>query len=220
MSQKKVRVIEILLKQFVVEALKKIKDDSLEMKVKEALNCIDTSVFLQLLECPNIIPLKPVSLLRTPYTFVLRLSSQGTYLDYLENKEYFPELSERQIKRLQYCTIVTLANKMKTIPYNVLLKELDIDNVKDLEKFIIGAINLNVISGELNQKDNCLEINSTVSKDVRTNYVDNAIDTLQQFCEMAVKMFFPKYKVVLLMLIKINKEHRNVHNAVLQLKMN
>lgn len=179
MFQKK--VIDKPLKEFVIEALKKMEDDSLVMVIKEALNYVDTSVFEKLLECPNVIALETTH--HAPYLLLLRLFSRGTYLDYLENKEYLPELSEPQIKKLQYLTIVKLANKMKIISYDVLLKELNIDNVKDLENLIIEAIHLNLISGELNQKDNCLEVNWTVSKDVGANDVGNMIDTLQQFSD-------------------------------------
>jgi len=183
MFQKK--LIDIHLKEFVIEALKKMEDVSLVIVIKEALNCVDSSVFAKLLECPNVIALETTQ--HAPYLRLLRLFSRGTYLDYLENKKYLPQLSEPQIKKLQYLTIVTLANKMKIISYDVLLKELNIDNVKDLENLIIEAIHLNLISGELNQKDNCLEVNWTVSRDVGANDVD----TLQQFSDSSENVLSP-----------------------------
>jgi len=178
MSEEK--VIEKPLQQFVVQALN-LEGDSLVEVIKQALDCVDTFVFAELLKCPNVIALETTR--HAPYLHALRMFSQGTYLDYLYKKEYLPELSEPQTKKLQYLTIVTLANKMKRIPYDVLLKELNVDNVRDLEDLIIEAIYSNVISGELDQQSNYLEVNWTVGRDVGTYDVDNMIDTLQQWCD-------------------------------------
>ncbi|KAE9527229.1 hypothetical protein AGLY_012927 [Aphis glycines] len=178
MSQEK--VIEKPLQQFVVQALK-LEGDSLVEVIKQALDCVDTFVFAELLECPNVIALETTH--HAPYLHALRMFSQGTYLDYLEKKECLPELSDPQKKKLQYLTIVTLANKMKRIPYDVLLKELNVDNVRDLEDLIIEAIYSNVVSGELDQQSDYLEVDWTVGRDVGVNDVDNMIDTLQQWCD-------------------------------------
>jgi len=178
MSQEK--VIEKPLQQFVVQALK-LEGDSLVEVIKQALDCVDTFVFAELLECPNVIALETTP--HAPYLHALRMFSQGTYLDYLNKKEYLPELSEPQMKKLQYLTIVSLANKMKRIPYDVLLKELDVDNVRDLEDLIIEAIYSNVVSGELDQHSDYLEVDWTVGRDVGSNDIDNMIDTLQQWCD-------------------------------------
>jgi len=178
MSQEK--VIEKPLQQFVVQALK-LEGDSLVEVIKQALDCVDTFVFAELLECPNVIALETTP--HAPYLHALRMFSQGTYLDYLDKKEYLPELTEPQMKKLQYLTIVTLANKMKRIPYDVLLKELDVDNVRDLEDLIIEAIYSNVVSGELDQQSDYLEVDWTVGRDVGSNDIDNMIDTLQQWCD-------------------------------------
>ncbi|CAI6347664.1 unnamed protein product [Macrosiphum euphorbiae] len=178
MSQEK--VIEKPLQQFVVQA-QKLEGDSLVEVIKQALDCVDTFVFAELLECPNVIALETTP--HAPYLHALRMFSQGTYLDYLDKKEYLPELSEPQKKKLQYLTIVTLANKMKRIPYDVLLKELDVDNVRDLEDLIIEAIYSNVVSGELDQQSDYLEVDWTVGRDVGSNDIDNMIGTLQQWCD-------------------------------------
>lgn len=178
MSQEK--VIEKPLQQFVVQALK-LDGDSLVEVIKQALDCVDTFVFAELLECPNVIALETTP--HAPYLHALRMFSQGTYLDYLDKKDYLPKLSEPQKKKLQYLTIVTLANKMKRIPYDILLKELDVDNVRTLEDLIIEAIYSNVVSGELDQQSDYLEVDWTVGRDVGINDIDNMIDTLQQWCD-------------------------------------
>lgn len=178
MSQEK--AIEKPLQQFVVQAQKVTGHELIDV-IKQALDCVDTFVFAELLECPNIMALE-----NTPYNSylqLLRIFSQGTYLDYLNKKEHLPELSLSQKKKLQYLTIVTLANKMKRIPYDVLLKELNVDNVRDLEDLIIEAIYSNVVTGELNQESDYLEIDWTVGRDVGTNQIDTLVDILQQWCD-------------------------------------
>lgn len=178
MSQEK--AIEKPLQQFVVQAQKVTGHELIDV-IKQALDCVDTFVFAELLECPNIMALE-----NTPYNSyleLLRIFSRGTYLDYLNKKEHLPELSLSQKKKLQYLTIVALANKMKRIPYDVLLKELNVDNVRDLEDLIIEAIYSNVVSGELNQESDYLEIDWTVGRDVGTNQIDTLVDILQQWCD-------------------------------------
>lgn len=178
MSQEK--ALEKPLQQFVVQAQKAEGEELVEV-IKQALDCVDTFVFAELLECPNVIALETTPF--APYLHVLRMFSQGTYLDYLNKKEHLPELSLSQKKKLQSLTIVTLANKMKRIPYDVLLKELNVNNVRDLEDLIIEAIYSNVVTGELDQQSGYLEVDWTVGRDVGPNDVDTMIDTLQQWCD-------------------------------------
>ncbi|XP_050436570.1 COP9 signalosome complex subunit 7b [Adelges cooleyi] len=178
MSQEK--LLEKPLQQFVVQA-QKVKGDELIEVIKQALDCVDTFVFAELLDCPNVVELENTSY--APYLHVLRIFSHGTYLDYLNDKESLPELSTSQIKKLKYLTIVTLANKMKRIPYDVLLKELNVNNVRDLEDLIIEAIYSDVVAGELDQQSGYLEVDWTVGRDVAPNDIDTMIDTLQQWCD-------------------------------------
>jgi len=178
MSEEK--VIEKPLQRFVVQALK-LEGDSLVEIIKQALDCVDTFVFAELLECPNVIALETTP--HAPYLHALRVFSQGTYLDYMDKKECLPQLTDPQMKKLKYLTIVTLANKINRIPYNVLLKELDVDNASDLENLIIDAIYSKVISAKFNHQNDYLEVEWTVARDVGSNDIDNAIVKLQQWCD-------------------------------------
>lgn len=173
------KVVEKPIQQFVVKA-EKVDGPELVEIIKQALDCVDTFVFAELLECPNVVALETTQY--APYLHILRMFSQGTYLDYLNKKEQLPDLSMSQQKKLQYLTIVTLANKMKRIPYDVLLKELDVNDVRDLEDLIIEAIYSNVVSGELDQKTGHLEVDWTVGRDVGPSDVNIIINTLQQWC--------------------------------------
>ncbi|VVC32436.1 Proteasome component (PCI) domain [Cinara cedri] len=174
------KVLEKPLQQFVVQAQKAENQELVEV-IKQALDYVDTFVFAELLDCPNVVALETTPY--APYLHVLRIFSQGTYLDYLNKKEQLPELSIHQKKKLQYLTIVTLANKMKRIPYDILLKELNVNNVRDLEDLIIEALYSDVFTGELDQQSGYLEVDWTVGRDVAPNDVDTMIDTLQQWCD-------------------------------------
>lgn len=64
----------------------------------------------------------------------------GTYRQYLENKEKLLNLTPIMDKKLKHLTILSLAIQKKTLPYDDLMDELDIKNVRDLEDIIIEAI--------------------------------------------------------------------------------
>lgn len=70
----------------------------------------------------------------------LNLFAFGTYRQYLENKEKLIPLTPVMDKKLKHLTILTLATQRKTLPYDELMTELDIKNVRHLEDLIIEAI--------------------------------------------------------------------------------
>ena len=51
----------------------------------------------------------------------------------IANKQSLPEISAGMIRKLRHLTIVSLATNNKQIPYGLLLKELDLHNVRELE---------------------------------------------------------------------------------------
>lgn len=212
MSQEK--VVEKPLQQFVVQA-QKAEGQELVQVINQALDCVDTFVFAELLECSNVIALEDTPY--APYLHVLRMFSQGTYLDYLKKKDHLPELSISQKKKLQYLTIVTLANKMKRIPYDVLLKELNVNNVRDLEDLIIEAIYSDVVTGELDQESGYLEVDWTVGRDVAPVDVDSMIDTLQQWCDSCESVL----STVQARIVDANRTKQNVlkHRAAVEIEI-
>ena len=70
----------------------------------------------------------------------LNLFAFGTYRQYMENKEKLLLLSPIMDKKLKHLTILTLATQKKTLPYDDLMSELDLKNVRHLEDIIIEAI--------------------------------------------------------------------------------
>lgn len=58
----------------------------------------------------------------------------------MENKEKIIPLTQIMEKKLKHLTILTMATQKKTLPYDELMEQLDIKNVRHLEDIIIEAI--------------------------------------------------------------------------------
>lgn len=167
------------LEQFVILA-KTAKGAACAELINQVLDAPGVYVFGELLDMPNITELGkgPEKL----YIHTLELFAFGTYKDYLMNKDKFLKLSPAQKKKLQHLTIVTLATKSKCIPYNVLLIELDIKNVRDLEDLIIEAIYADIIHGKLDQKNSQLEVDYAIGRDIRSDDINIIVNCLQDWC--------------------------------------
>lgn len=87
-----------------------------------------------------------------------------------------------QKKKLQHLTIVTLATKSKCIPYTTLLRELDIESVRDLEDLIIEAVYADIIHGKLDQKNSQLEVDYAIGRDIRPDDINVIVNCLQEWC--------------------------------------
>lgn len=168
------------LEQFVILA-KSVHGAATVELVRQVLAAPGVHVFGELLDMPSIKALET-----TPHANsfnTLNLFAYGTYRQYLENKNNLLELTDVEKKKLQHLTIVTLATKMKCIPYALLLQELDIKNVRDLEDLIIEAIYADIIHGKLDQKNSQLEVDYAIGRDTRDSDLGVIISTLQEWCD-------------------------------------
>lgn len=167
------------LEQFVLLA-KGAKGQACAELIKQVLEAPGVHVFGELLEMPNIKELET-----GPYTThfkTLNLFAYGTYKEYLENKSEYLDLTPAQCKKLQHLTIATLATQEKCIPYSVLLKELDIKNVRDLEDLIIEAIYADIIHGKLDQECKRVEVDVALGRDARLEDASAIADVLADWC--------------------------------------
>ncbi|XP_076253199.1 COP9 signalosome subunit 7 isoform X2 [Rhynchophorus ferrugineus] len=172
------------LEQFVILA-KTAKGAACTELVKQALETPGVYVFGELMDHPNI---QELSSIHPVYYNTLNLFAYGTYKDYISNPKTFIELSPSQKKKLQHLTIVTLATKSKCIPYDLLLKELEIKNVRDLEDLIIEAIYADIIHGKLDQKNSQLEIDYAIGRDIRPEDINVIVNCLQDWCSACEKV--------------------------------
>ncbi|CAH2248114.1 intestinal-type alkaline phosphatase-like [Pelobates cultripes] len=123
------------------------------------------------------------------YLQLLNLFAYGTYPDYVgaklikANKANLPELSGAQKNKLKHLTIVSLASRMKCIPYSVLLKDLEMRNLRELEDLIIEAVYTDIIQGKLDQRNHVLEVDFCIGRDIPKKDISSIVKTLQEWCD-------------------------------------
>ncbi|XP_076087068.1 COP9 signalosome complex subunit 7b-like [Mytilus galloprovincialis] len=167
------------LEQFVLLAKTAKGAAALEL-VKQALEAPGVYVFGELLDMPNVKELATGA--HAQYFDLLNIFAYGTYSDYKERKGKLPDLTQAQMTKLRQLTIVSLATKTKHIPYSVLLQELDIQNLRNLEDLIIEVIYADIIHGKLDQKNQRLEVDYAIGRDIRSEAVPEIINVLQDWC--------------------------------------
>ncbi|XP_076451335.1 COP9 signalosome complex subunit 7b-like [Babylonia areolata] len=146
----------------------------------QALEAPNVYVFGELLDLPNVQELASGS--HAPFFNLLNMFAYGTYREYKAEKANLPELSAVQLKKLRHLTVVSLATKSKCIPYSVLLEELDIQNVRNLEDLIIEGIYADIIHGKLDQKNQQLEVDYVIGRDIRPSAVTQMVSVLREWC--------------------------------------
>jgi len=148
--------------------------------IKQATEAPGVYVFGELAQVTNINQLEKDS----PQDWrLLQLFSFGTYQDYLRNTNDYPTLTDRQVLKLRYLTIVTLASKCHHVPYSVLQEELQIENLRPLEDLIIDAIYAGILRGKLNQSQQQLEVDFVIGRDMQSETIDSIIQTLEAWSE-------------------------------------
>lgn len=167
------------LEQFVLLA-KAAKGAACVELIKQVLETPGVYVFGELLDMPNVQELATGG--NSTCSNTLNLFAYGTYRQYVANKSNFMELTAGQKKKLQHLTIVTLATRSKCLPYTTLLDELEIKNVRDLEDLIIEAIYADIIHGKLDQKNNQLEVDYAIGRDIKSEDITVIVSCLQDWC--------------------------------------
>jgi COP9 signalosome complex subunit 7 len=150
--------------------------------IKDALGAPGVYVFAELLDMPNVVELQNNEQFQSYHT-LLRLFSYGTYKDYKDNASTLPQLDDAQLNKLKHLSIVSLSEESRTIPYDTLLKYLDVPNVRELEDLIIDAIYQDVIKGKLDQKRKQLEVDYTMGRDLRPGQIDQMIQVLSAWSQ-------------------------------------
>lgn len=164
------------MKQFAQQAnaLTGQESSALVELIQQALTNPHVNVFGELLDLPVIQQLQHGP--EESWLRLLRVFAYGKYSDYDESKH--PPLTDAMRRKLQYLTIVSLAAQNRKLPYELLLKELRLDNLRMLEDLIIEAIYANLIKGKLDQRQRCLEVDSTLSRDVRVQQLETIVSVL------------------------------------------
>ena len=72
--------------------------------------------------------------------------------------------------------------RMQSIPYEELMQQLGIANIRELEDLLItDCFHQGIITGRLDQRQKCVEVLDSIGRDVRASELQPIIDSLQKW---------------------------------------
>uniref|UniRef100_A0A3Q3F4F6 COP9 constitutive photomorphogenic homolog subunit 7A n=1 Tax=Labrus bergylta TaxID=56723 RepID=A0A3Q3F4F6_9LABR len=145
-----------------VEQLLSLSGPALAQAVSSLLETPGLYVFSDILELPNVRELENGP--HAPVYQLLNLFAYGTYCDYKERAASLPELTPAQRNKLRHLSIISLASNLKCLPYSLLLQQLELKN------------------GKLDQRNQQVEVDCSVGRDLGPNELPNIVNTLQEWC--------------------------------------
>ncbi|GAB5573474.1 COP9 signalosome complex subunit 7a [Prionailurus iriomotensis] len=172
--------------QFLLLA-KSAKGAALATLIHQVLEAPGVYVFGELLDMPNVRELAESDFAST--FRLLTVFAYGTYADYLGNRRAralaswrsearnLPPLTEAQKNKLRHLSVVTLAAKVK-----MLLEALALRNVRQLEDLVIEAVYADVLRGSLDQRNQRLEVDYSIGRDIQRQDLSAIARTLQEWC--------------------------------------
>uniref|UniRef100_A0A7S1HS12 PCI domain-containing protein n=1 Tax=Phaeocystis cordata TaxID=118079 RepID=A0A7S1HS12_9EUKA len=115
---------------------------------------------------------------------LLQCFAYGTFSTYREQRERegLPSISAAHELKLRQLTVVTLADGLKVLPYSLLMRELALNDVRELEDFLINeCIYTGALSGKLDQRQGLFEVEYAAGRDIRPEKVDDIIAALEDW---------------------------------------
>ncbi|KAJ7544077.1 hypothetical protein O6H91_09G063900 [Diphasiastrum complanatum] len=77
---------------------------------------------------------------------------------------------------------MTLAETAKVLPYDLLMQQLDVSNVRELEDLLINdCMYSGIVRGKLDQCRRCFEVQFAAGRDLRPGQLENMIQTLSNW---------------------------------------
>ncbi|KAK7256401.1 hypothetical protein RIF29_29846 [Crotalaria pallida] len=176
-EQKQSELIDHFLKQASAAAS---DASALASLINEATSHPSLFAFSEILALPNVLQLEVTE--NSVYLDMLRLFAHGTWSDYKSNAGRLPQLIPDQILKLKQLTVLTLADTDKVLPYDQLMQELDVTNVRELEDFLINeCMYAGIVRGKLDQLRRCFEVQFAAGRDLRPGQLGNMIHTLSNW---------------------------------------
>ncbi|XP_071718582.1 COP9 signalosome complex subunit 7-like isoform X1 [Rutidosis leptorrhynchoides] len=155
-------------------------DSSLATVINEATSHPSLFAFSEILSVPSIIQLQGTE--HAIYFDLLRMFAHGTWSEYKSNGSNLPPLAHDQVRKLKQLTVLTLAETNKVLPYDVLMQELDINNVRELEDFLINdCMYVGIVRGKLDQFRRCFQVQFAAGRDLRPGQLGSMIHTLSDW---------------------------------------
>ncbi|PSS35813.1 COP9 signalosome complex subunit 7 like [Actinidia chinensis var. chinensis] len=163
--------------EFFVKQASTNNGASLANVVTEATSHSSLFAFSEILAVPSVLELQGTE--NSVYLDLLRLFAHGTWSDYKSNAGRLPQLVPDQILKLKQLTVLTLAELNKVLPYDMLMQELDVTNVRELEDFLINeCMYVGIVRGKLDQLRRCFEVQFAAGRDLRPGQLGSMIQTL------------------------------------------
>ncbi|KAK8570492.1 hypothetical protein V6N13_003169 [Hibiscus sabdariffa] len=174
-EQKQADLIDYFVKKVSVQVV-----SALGSVIVEATSHHSLFAFSEILAVPTVAELEGTE--SSVYLEVLRLFAHGTWSDYKSNSGSLPQLLPDQVLKLKQLTVLTLAEANKVLPYDQLMLELDVTNVRELEDFIINeCIYVGIVRGKLDQMRKCFEVQFAAGRDLRPGQLGSMIQTLSNW---------------------------------------
>ncbi|KAG8136326.1 putative COP9 signalosome complex subunit 7b protein [Naja naja] len=178
-----------LLEQFILLA-RGTSGSALIALINQVLEAPGIYVFGELLELTNVREGKCKGFL-TPDTFsfihnlkvVLKFDFSHSEP---EQPASFDGAPEEQVEAFDHCQLSFQNEAFEhgpCIPYSVLLKDLDMRNLRELEDLIIEAVYTDIIQGKLDQRNQVLEVDFCIGRDIQRKDISNVIKTLNEWCD-------------------------------------
>ena len=118
---------------------------------------------------------------------LLELFAYGTYGDY-NAAAGLPPLSEAQARKLKQLTLVSFAQKAKSLAYADLLRDLEIANVRDLEDLVIDSVYAQLLDAKLDQRRQVVEVHYACGRDMRVESLPELTQTLQAWADKSAEV--------------------------------
>lgn len=167
-----------LIEHFVKRA-SALQGSALGDLVAEATSHPSLFAFSEILAVPSILQLEGTE--NSVYLDVLRLFAHGIWSDY-KGSGQLPRLVPEQVLKLKQLTVLTLAETNKVLPYDQLMQELDVMNVRQLEDFLINeCMYAGIVRGKLDQLRRCFEVQFAAGRDLRPGQLGGMIQTLSNW---------------------------------------
>ncbi|KAL6499454.1 COP9 signalosome complex subunit 7 [Orobanche hederae] len=162
---------------YFVKLASNFKGSALSNIVVEATSHPSLFAFSEILSVPNVLELEGTE--NSVFLDLLRIFAHGTWSDYKSDSSRLPHLVPDQVLKLKQLTVLTLAETSKVLPYDTLMQELDVTNVRQLEDFLINdCMYVGIIRGKLDQLRRCLEVHFAAGRDLRPGHLGSMIETL------------------------------------------
>ncbi|GFZ48614.1 hypothetical protein JCM24511_06362 [Saitozyma sp. JCM 24511] len=122
-------------------------------------------VFSELMQLPNIQELGNDTNLAN-HLSLLQLFAYGTLATYNTNPAAFPPVTSAHLLKLKHLTLVSLALRSRSLPYDRLQTELQLPTIRELEDLIIDVIYAGLLGGKMHHHEKVLHVDWAAGRDL------------------------------------------------------